>query len=63
MKSAYALANGWTEDDVWKGVKLIWKAKVHQRVKTFIWILANDKLLANYERWKRRITYLPECGR
>lgn len=33
------------------------------RVKIFLQVLAHDNLLTNYERWKRRITDVPDCRR
>lgn len=45
------------------GWKLIWKAKVHQRVKTFCWVLVHERILTNHERWRRKIGANPGCAR
>lgn len=59
VKSAYKLANGWIEENVWEGWRMIWKMKLQQPVKVFVWILAHEKLMTNSKRWKRRLTHSP----
>lgn len=45
----------------WPGQGRIWKLKVQQRVRTFTWLLAHGKLLANFNRWKRMLTESLDC--
>lgn len=49
VKSAYMLACEEECDNIWHGWKLIWKARVQQRMRIFIWIMAHRKLLTNEE--------------
>lgn len=42
---------------------MIWKLQVQQRVKTFIWKLAHDKILTNYGQWRRKMTDSLACFR
>lgn len=63
VNSAYKLACGWTEDDVWDGWRRMWKLKTTQRVKVFGWIMSHGCLLTNLERWKRRMTGCADYSR
>lgn len=61
VTSAYEL--GAREGDVGKGVvwRQLWKIKSQQRVRYFLWVLAHDKLLTNYGRWRRRLADNLDC--
>lgn len=37
--------------------------RVQQRIKVFVWLVAHNKVLTNYNRWKRRMTQLAGCAR
>ncbi|KAK5775415.1 hypothetical protein PVK06_043305 [Gossypium arboreum] len=57
----YHLVRG-VDSSCWK---LIWKAKVPQRVRVFLWNFWQDKLLTNGERARRHMTnerHCPRCG-
>lgn len=38
---------------------MFWKLKVEQRERTFIWLLIHEKLLANYNKWRRLMAESP----
>src|SRR4051812_40785427 len=40
----------------------IWRLKVQKRVKEFMWILAHDRILSNWSRWKRKLAMNPCCS-
>lgn len=42
---------------------MIWRLRVQQHVKVFIWIFAYVKILTNYARWRRRLTLNAVCSR
>lgn len=42
---------------------MIWRMKIQQRIKVFIWIMAHGKIMTNNERWRRRLTDSVECSR
>lgn len=44
VKSASKIANKWASKSPWEGWRVIWRMKIHQRVKVFIWILAYESL-------------------
>ena len=44
---------------------LMWKVRVLQRLKTFLWLVVNDALLTNFSRLKKRLganDLYPMCG-
>ena len=43
--------------------KLIWHWKGLERVRSFLWLLANNVLLANLNHFSRHITHEPDCNR
>ena len=59
IKSAYrALSNldNRRLDDIWN---VIWKAAVEQRVRVFLWLVSQGKLMVNEERCKRAFSANP----
>lgn len=42
---------------------MVWKIKVQQRVKVFLWVMAHGKLLTNLERWRRKMASCSLCER
>lgn len=42
---------------------LTWKMHAPQRARTFLWLLAQEKLLTNEERFKRGMSTFPFCER
>lgn len=50
-----------TEDDQSKKWALIWKAPVPQRVRLFMWLLIQDRLMTNGNRFIRTLTDDPRC--
>lgn len=63
VRDTYCLSRGLTVQVGWEGWRLLWKVKVQDRIKVFLWIMSNKKLLTNLERWKRRMAANPLCGR
>lgn len=60
VSSAYKLYMGTQGIEVpWKGWRRIWKLQIQQRIKTFIWTLAHDRILTNQGKWKRKMTNNP----
>lgn len=46
------------DDDCWDAV---WKAPIQQRIRAFLWVACHDRLLGNFNRYKRRMTSNPSC--
>lgn len=61
FSSAYVLGAGDGDVGIWVVWRQIWRLKIQQRVKSFLWVLDHDKLLTNYERWRRRIADNSDC--
>ncbi|KAL4305522.1 hypothetical protein AHAS_Ahas16G0086700 [Arachis hypogaea] len=62
VKSAYeALNTNPTEND--HVFRLIWDWKGPERIRTFLWLLANDALLTNHNRRRRNMTSEADCPR
>ncbi|KAA3488041.1 LINE-type retrotransposon LIb DNA [Gossypium australe] len=65
IRSAYwtLKENSWKpKDDNWK---VVWNYQGPQRVRIFLWLVANQRLLTNSERSRRGITHskaCPSCG-
>ncbi|KAA3476291.1 putative LRR receptor-like serine/threonine-protein kinase [Gossypium australe] len=65
IRSAYwtLKENSWRpKDDNWK---VVWKYQGPQRVRIFLWLVANQRLLTNSERSRRGIAHsiaCPRCG-
>ncbi|KAF7822536.1 putative ribonuclease H protein At1g65750 family [Senna tora] len=66
IRSAYeclSAGNGATRSTFWSR---IWKWPVHERIRSFIWLLAHGKILTNSHRLHRNLTNnasCPRCGR
>lgn len=63
VKAAYELASGWVEEGTWIGWGLIWKLKIQERLKLFLWLLAHEKIMTNSKRWRRKLAQSPLCER
>lgn len=61
--SAYDLHMGMSNEGAWPEWKIVWKIKVQQRIKTFIWTVAEGRILTNYCRWRRHLVDNPSCTR
>lgn len=46
-------------DGCWE---LIWKLRVQQRIRVFIWLAMHDRLMTNSNRHKRNLTDIPRCS-
>ncbi|KAF7844636.1 putative RNA-directed DNA polymerase [Senna tora] len=63
IKSCYNAVNGvryGTRGNIWNSV---WKLSVPQRVRSFMWLCAHDKLLTNVERCRRQMSDSAVCDR
>jgi len=62
IKSALTLLRPAKADAVvaWKW---IWKLRIPQRIKVFVWLLFHRKLLTNAERFRRHLCSSPSCER
>lgn len=56
VRFAYRLEANWNDEDIWKEWRLIWKLKVHQKVKECLWLMTHDRLLTNFARWHRGLS-------
>lgn len=63
VKAAYSLLRGMQSTVEWKGWKCIWSLKSQERTKVFLWLLAHDRVMTNWARWRRMIISSPSCGR
>lgn len=61
VSSAYELQIRRNEEGKWEGWKMIWRLKVQQCVKIFIWLLAYDKVLTKLSIWRRRLMDNSDC--
>lgn len=62
VESAYQLQrtqSGGLEGKVWKW---LWSLKVQARVRVFMWIVSHDRILANFARWRRKLTVDSFCA-
>lgn len=62
VKKAYRKLCGSATHDGWPGWSHLWKIEVQQRIRTFLWILSHNKLLTNYEKWRRNLREDPCCS-
>jgi len=61
VKSALAIIRNEapeTNEGLWR---LIWRLKIPQRMRFFIWLVAHDRLMTNSHRVKRRLATDPNC--
>lgn len=53
VKRAYQVLERMPTPPLWKCWERIWKIRVQQRTKMFVWLLGHNKLLTNFGRWRR----------
>lgn len=46
------------EDIIWN---TIWSTPIQQRIRTFLWLFCDDRLMGNLNRFKRKLTDSPAC--
>lgn len=63
VKSAYELLTRRQTQECWKGWSKIWRLKVQERTKVFLWVLAHDRIMTNGVRWRRKLAACPNCAR
>lgn len=56
VRSSYELEMGRAKVAKWSGWKLIWRLRVQQRVRVFVWLLAHQKILTNACQRRRKLT-------
>lgn len=61
MKMAYMLCRNKVDDDNWAGWRRIWRLRIQQRIKIFVWLFARGRILTNAERRRRRLTSNDSC--
>lgn len=59
VRAAYEFFTDLKKEEIWPGWKRIWKLKIQQRIKTFLWLLAHDLILTNHCRWRRKLVDNP----
>ena len=59
VKSAYAVAKRALRCSPSYRWSTIWKLKVPQRIKMFLWLVQHGRILTNLERYKRKFTTNP----
>ncbi|CAN1747938.1 Putative ribonuclease H protein At1g65750 [Linum perenne] len=62
VKSGYLLALGLSEEPNRARWSTVWKWEGPQRVRHFLWIVSNNKLLTNAERYRRHLSDCSDCG-
>ena len=60
-KSAYELVEGHRCEEEHPKWKVIWNGNGPERVKMFLWLAMNDKLLTNMERARRHMSDTTSC--
>jgi len=60
IKSALQLMRQ-PEGDTRRAWEWVWKLKIPQRIKLFVWLLLHGRLLTNSERYRRRLCMSPVC--
>lgn len=63
VRTAYQVLQRETTVEEWTGWKRIWRFEVQERVKVFLQLLAHDKVLSNWSRWRRMLSPSPGCQR
>lgn len=63
VSSTDALEENWSQDALLRGWSLIWKLRVQQRIKDFLWLVSHDRLLTNFARWHWGMSVTNECSR
>ena len=63
IKSAFDLIDGHRWDEDHPKWKVVWKWRGPEKVKTFLWLVMNDKLLTNMEHVRRHMTNIVMRGR
>lgn len=61
VRSAFDVQQRRIVEQVWKGWRVIWRLKAQKRAQVFIWIMAHDKILTNFSRWRRKMAMTPTC--
>lgn len=59
VNKAYRAVNESSNQEMWIGWKRIWSIQTKQRVRIFLWLLAHEKIMTNYNCWRRRLTGNP----
>lgn len=62
VKAGHGVAAGWDQMQDCRLWKLLWKLRVQQRSKFFMWELAHGRLLTNEARWRRQLAFSRECA-
>ncbi|CAN1339270.1 Putative beta-glucosidase 41 [Linum perenne] len=62
VRSGYLLAKGLVPIETNDRWRLIWRWKGPQRVRQFLWLMGNNRLLTNEERCRRHLVTNNECG-
>ncbi|CAN1185257.1 Putative ribonuclease H protein At1g65750 [Linum perenne] len=62
VKSGYLMALGMAEEPNRAHWSTVWKWEGPQRIRQFLWIVSNNKLLTNAERYRRHMTDCSDCG-
>lgn len=63
VRSAYMLTVRSSQEGTWNGWMLIWRLRVQQRVRVFLWLLAHGRILMNSMRYRLGIAPSSACGR
>ncbi|CAL1359887.1 unnamed protein product [Linum trigynum] len=63
LRSAYALAAGFADEEEQRCWKVIWKWDGPSRVRHFLWLAYQSKLMTNEERKRRKLTTNSGCVR
>lgn len=50
VRSAYELQQQQVVGSIWRGWKLLWRLKIQSRVRVFLWLIGQDRILTNFSR-------------
>lgn len=63
VKSAHSMQAEWARLPCWNVWRDIWRLRLQERIKFFLWELSLSRLLTNEARWKWGFALSPHCTR
>src|ERR1044072_7627932 len=60
--SAYQFLNGYGTVDIRCNWKQIWSAKIPEKIRMFLWLIAKDALPTNVKRHRNHLALNPDCA-
>lgn len=63
VKSVHSLEACRLHNSGWRGWKAIWRLRIQERAKDFMWELSHGRILTNVARWMRELAVHGACSR